>query len=88
MKRFLKQRQINNLYHFTQAGNLLNIFKYGLLSREILEEEGIHSYFNDNYRFDNCPHAVCMSIEFPNYKMFYKLRKSLFGIMYPMGNDL
>lgn len=72
MERILKQRQIDRLYHFTQAENLSNIFRYGLLPREILENEEIDSCFNDDYRFDNCLNAVCMSIEFPNYKMFYK----------------
>lgn len=75
MERILKQRQIDRLYHFTQAENLSNIFRYGLLPREILENEEIDSCFNDDYRFDNCLNAVCMSIEFPNYKMFYKLRR-------------
>jgi len=75
MERILKQRQIDRLYHFTQAENLSNIFNYGLLPREILENEEIDSCFNDDYRFDNCLNAVCMSIEFPNYKMFYKLRQ-------------
>lgn len=75
MERILKQRNIDRLYHFTQAENLSNIFTYGLLPRKNLEEENIYSCFNDDYRYDDCLDAVCMSIEFPNYKMFYKLRQ-------------
>ena len=75
MKQILQQRQIDTLYHFTQAENLQNIFKHGLLPRNILEKNSIPSHFNDEYRYDNCIDAVCMSIEFPNYKMFYKLRQ-------------
>lgn len=75
MERILRQRNINRLYHFTQAENLLNILTYGLLPRKKLEEENICSCFNDDYRYDACLGAVCMSIEFPNYKMFYKLRQ-------------
>ncbi|MFT4105506.1 MAG: DarT ssDNA thymidine ADP-ribosyltransferase family protein [Lacrimispora sp.] len=75
MEQILKQRQIDRLYHFTQAENLPNIFSYGLLPREILEDNNIHSCFNDDYRYDDCLNAVCTSIEFPNYKMFYKLRQ-------------
>jgi len=75
MKRLLMQRQIDTLYHFTQADNLTNIFRYGLLPRDILEKRHINSYYNDDYRYDNCLDAVCMSLEFPNYKMFYKLRQ-------------
>lgn len=75
MKNILIQRQIDTLYHFTQAKNLINIFRYGLLPRDILEKRHINSYFNDDYRYDDCLNAICMSLEFPNYKMFYKLRQ-------------
>lgn len=75
MKRILNRRQIRRLYHFTQVENLSNIYKYGLLPRDILEYKEIYSCFNDEYRNDKCLNAVCMSIEFPNYKMFYKLRQ-------------
>lgn len=74
MIRFMKERQIDRLYHFTQADNLKNIFRYGLLPRDELESRGIESSINDEYRFDDCLDAICTSIEFPNYKMFYKLR--------------
>ena len=72
IKRIVEQRQIDTLYHFTQAENLSNIFKYGLLSRKTLEEKKyIESHFSDDKRDDDCRQAVCMSIEFPNSKMFY-----------------
>lgn len=76
MEKLLKQYQINSLYHFTQAENLPNIFKHGLLPRDILDSRKIYSYFNDDCRYDKYLNAVCMSIEFPNYKMFYALRQS------------
>ena len=76
MEKLLKQHQIDSLYHFTQAENLPDIFKHGLLPRDILDSKKISSYFNDYYRYDNCLNAVCLSIEFPNYKMFYALRQS------------
>lgn len=75
MEQLLKERQIDWLLHFTQAENLPNIFKYGLLPRSVINNRGIQSNFNDEYRYDDCSNAVCMSIEFPNYKMFYQLRK-------------
>ena len=74
MKELLEQRGIDTLYHFTQAKNLENIFKYGLLPRTKLGDKCINSHINDYNRFDNCLNAVCMSLEFLNYKMFYKLR--------------
>lgn len=75
MKKILRQKQIDTLYHFTQAKNLDNIFRYGIVPRAILDERRISSCYNDEYRYDDCLDAVCTSIEFPNYKMFYKLRQ-------------
>lgn len=74
MRTFLKERNIDTLYHFTRAENLENIIKYGLLPRSSIDICGIESIYNDDYRYDNCTNALCMSIEFPNYKMFYSLR--------------
>ena len=75
MKEIMEQRKINRLYHFTQAENLENIFRYGIVPRTTLDMRGIRSSYNDDYRYDNCKNAVCTSIEFPNYKMFYQLRQ-------------
>lgn len=74
MKEILQKKGIKTLYHFTRAENLDNIFKYGIVPRTILSEKNIDSFYNDDYRYDACMNAVCISIEFPNYKMFYKLR--------------
>jgi len=73
--KIVEQRQINKLYHFTRAENLQNICQFGLVPRQYLDAQQMKSVYNDEYRFDNCPNAICLSIEFPNYKMFYKLRK-------------
>lgn len=75
MKRILKERKVKWLLHFTKADNLRNILKYGLLSRQYLQTNNIDVNINDTIRTDNCENATCMSIEFPNYKMFYQLRK-------------
>lgn len=74
MDEILKQKQIEKLYHFTRTENLKNIFRYGIMPRESLDMRGIDCCYNDTYRYDDCCNAVCASIEFPNYKMFYKLR--------------
>ena len=76
MLSILKERNITDLYHITQADNLENILKYGLLPRDCLMENAIDSVFNDDYRLDGCCNAVCTSLEFPNYKMFYTLREN------------
>ena len=75
MKNILKEKNIEWLLHFTQAVNLENIFHYGLYPRSVLDDRCVESNYNDTYRYDDCKDAVCMSIEFPNYKMLYKLRQ-------------
>ena len=74
MKEFMRSRRIDTLFHFTRANNLPNIFRYGLLPKESLLNNGIDAEFNDHYRYDGCENALCASLEFPNYKMFYSLR--------------
>lgn len=72
IEKIISERGINSLVHFTRAENLPSIMEYGICPRaELYEEEAI---FNDEYRYDDCENAVCTSIEFPNYKMFYRLR--------------
>lgn len=75
LKKILQHRNIDWLLHFTRVDNLNNIFKYGLLPRSDLTTNRIDVAINDEYRYDNCTDAICLSVEFPNYKMFYKLRK-------------
>ena len=74
MMDILSERGINWLVHFTQAGNLSGIFSYGLLPRADLINNSIPTALNDHFRYDRCDGAVCTSIEFPNYRMFFKLR--------------
>ncbi len=70
----LEKRNIRNLIHFTRAENLLGIIENGLLPRDCLDADTC--IFNDEYRYDQCEDAVCTSIEFPNYKMFFSLRNA------------
>lgn len=76
----LKRRNITRLYHFTKAANLKSIFLWGLCSRQTLErmdkEEKHNFYYNDASRYDGYSNSVSVSIEFPNYRMFYRLRQN------------
>ena len=76
MKSILDERKINVLVHFTQAANLPNIIRYGLMTRDQLEDKDIDFSYNDDLRYDECNNVkpICVSIEFPNYRMFYPLR--------------
>jgi len=75
MQKILKSRQIDTLFHFTRIENLNSILTHGLYPRRNLEKSRLEYIFNDEVRLDGCENAICASIEFPNYKMFYTLRQ-------------
>lgn len=77
IKQFCMERGIKNLVHFTRLENLESILEHGLLPRNKLElwPKQKRPVFNDEIRYDQCLNATCVSISFPNYKMFYKYRK-------------
>lgn len=69
----LQKHGVQHLMHFTRLSNLPGILKHGLMSRQELAARDIQHSVNDQYRYDHLP-AVCLSVSFPNYKMFYGLR--------------
>lgn len=71
-----QSRDIEYLLHFTRLDNLQSIMEHGLIPRSQLEAEDIEATFNDDDRIDDCPNATCLSITFPNYKMFWACRQS------------
>lgn len=75
LKKIIKEREIKNVLHFTRLSNLDSILKNGLKSRKYLETIENSSTFNDEYRHDGCKEAICCSLCYPNYKMFYSLRQ-------------
>ena len=72
----VKQRNINRLFHFTHSDNLSSILENGLLSRSELDDETneYNYHFNDEDRIDGHLDGICLSISFPNAKMFWKYR--------------
>ena len=73
---FIKNKNIQNIYHFTNINNLESIIKNGILSRYELKNKSINYNYNDNQRLDGYTNASCFSIGFPNYKMFHKLKNN------------
>jgi hypothetical protein len=84
IKTFCETRKIVYLTHFTKIKNLGSILKIGLFSKEFLNKEKIPHEFNDQYRYDGCTNAICASVTFPNYKMFYliKMVKTMNGLLF------
>lgn len=72
----LKQREINNLIHFTRIENLHSILLHGLVPVSLHELKNIKSICNDYERYDGRLHSSSLSIEFPNYKLFFKFRRN------------
>ena len=70
---FANQRKITHLYHFTQVGNLPSILRQGLLPTDVLSNRKIEVLRNDLVRVDRTS-GICLSIGFPNYKLFYPFR--------------
>jgi len=70
-----ERRGIQYLVHFTQVGNVPSILEHGLLSRRELDKRGIPYRWNDENRFDEALDAISLSISFPNYRMFFRLRQ-------------
>ncbi len=78
----LQKRNIRYLCHFTRLENLESILKHGLYPRTQIFNQylnpnvrpDIQGIFNDTVRADEKMDAICLSVSFPNSKMFYKLR--------------
>ncbi len=72
IKSFCAKRGISELLHFVKAAKMPFILRYGLLTNAILRNAG--GTIEDNSRIDRNDDHVCLSIDFPNYKLFYKRR--------------
>lgn len=76
IRAYCAARRINTLVHFTRLENLSAILVDGILPRLALEGQARRVIFNDDIRTDGHKDAVCFSIGFPNYRMFYKYRSA------------
>ncbi len=74
IQQYAQQRSINSLLHFTRIENLEAILKAGIIPRATLQQNSAVNIVNDSMRLDRHLDASCISITFPNYKMFYRLR--------------
>jgi hypothetical protein len=75
IKKYAKEIQIPYLVHFTRAANLQSVMRHGLYPISRIGEIGAIPEINDAFRFDGHKDGICLSIGFPNYRMFYSLRQ-------------
>lgn len=82
MEEIIKKRKIKTLVHFTSVKNLPSILENGLQSRKMLEKNGLDAMCNDLNRLDDRILYNCLSIEFPNFPLFYTFRKNYTKVKY------
>lgn len=73
----VEKRGIQRLTHFTRIENLRSILINGIQSRAVLGNAEYQA--NDQFRMDRRWNASCISISFPNYSLFYKMRENAPG---------
>lgn len=72
----MKNKGIPYLVHFTNVENLDSILTNGLYPRSQVDSDPlIKASVNDTIRVDYKPEYNCVSISFPNCRMFYKCRQ-------------
>ena len=73
------KRKIKYLVHFTHAANVASILEHGLIPRQQFAAMLRRGYDNvkltDRWRHDAHLDASCLSISFPNYRMFFHYLK-------------
>ncbi|MFN0012870.1 MAG: DarT ssDNA thymidine ADP-ribosyltransferase family protein [Phycisphaerales bacterium] len=75
MRMAVANRSITRLVHFTHRANVESIRNHGILPVPELKRRGITPRANDHERLDHLRDAVSMSIEFPNWQLFFKFRR-------------
>lgn len=73
---FAGSKGIPLLVHFTKAENIASIMQHGILPVSVTLEKGIAALTNDMHRLDYQRDATCVSIAFPNHRMFFKYRQA------------
>jgi len=72
LKEYCDKRGVEELIHFAPISKMPFILRYGLLTNAILRNA--KSEVGDKSRFDGNDDHICLSIDFPNYKLFFKRR--------------
>jgi len=75
----ISNRSIQELIHFTPIENLESILRFGFIPRKFLEYPIFDGQINfpDQDRNDGRKDCYCLSISWPNYRMFHKKRLTM-----------
>lgn len=76
IRSIVEEKGISHLVHFTDFRNLPGIMSSGLVPRSDLEAGGQGFYYNDEMRLDGVKRSISTSVVFPNYRMFFRYRKT------------
>lgn len=76
LRNIIGSRGIEYLCHFTPIDNLESILNNGLYSREYIEDNLPDAIWIDDTRAEGIKKGICLSVSFPNSKMFYSKRQS------------
>ena len=76
IQQICEEREIKTLVHFTRIENLQSILHEGLLDHQsLLKKHGQQFVPNDRKRLDRHKEAICLSISFPNYELFFRFSR-------------
>lgn len=75
LQSIINNRELKYLVHFTTTLNLESILKHGLYSHLDSENDVVDAYINDGERLEGLKNGICLSLTFPNSKMFYSCRQ-------------
>jgi hypothetical protein len=72
IKEYCDKRGVKELIHFAPISKMPFILRYGLLTNSILKNA--RSEVGDKSRLDGNDDHICLSVDFPNYKLFFRRR--------------
>lgn len=74
LEQIIDERDIKFLTHFTPIANLDSIIQNGIVARSLIDTGKLKGICCDNDRADGLRNGICLSVSYPNSKMFFPYR--------------
>ena len=74
LENIIAERDIKSLTHFTPIANLDSILQNGIVARSFIDTGKLNGICCDNDRADGLRNGICLSVSYPNSKMFFPYR--------------